>query len=43
MCQKALQLDPKFSVETFVKWQGLKDRGHCDRMRAALIAAGLPE
>ena len=40
MCQKALQLDPRFSVDTFVKWQGLKDHGHRKQIAGCTVGSG---
>jgi adenylate cyclase len=37
-----LDMDPQFSVNTFVRWQGLKDRDYGRRLLDALAAAGLP-
>ena len=43
MCKKMLELDPQFSANVFVKWQGLKNQRHNERLLNALKAAGLPE
>ena len=38
-----LELDPQFSTDIFVRWQGLKDENYRNKLRDALHAAGLPE
>jgi len=43
MCRKVLEMDPKFSAVTFVRFQGLGNRHHREALKAALRKAGLPE
>ncbi len=43
MGEKVRQMDPQFSVETFVKSQGLKNIEHRERLFTALTSVGLPE
>ena len=43
MGRQALRLDPQFSAKLFVRWQGLKDAAHRERLFRALKTAGLPD
>jgi adenylate cyclase len=43
MSEKVRRMDPQFSIDTFVKSQGLKSVKHRERLFAALSSAGLPE
>ena len=42
MSERTLDLDPQFSARTFVRWQGLKNKTHSEKLLNALEAAGLP-
>lgn len=43
MRKRVLRVDPQFSADAYVRFQGLKSARHRDNLRAALSEAGLPE